>query len=409
MTAHSRSLTALSISLLFLAAPYHMRAQQGSVARAPGVGHTKKPAPEVTVRELHEGETIRFQAPAPGIIQGGMQCGENGDIFLVFGTDARAVLSSPNGSAPLPIQRISVDSQTLTAYAVSSLGDYQVYRRSAFTVDDRGEVYALYKAFRHSKGLGLSLELERRERPDNVIVKFNDDGSVDSRIQLSDPPNGSLEPASFGVFGDGQLLVTGTVSALGKLEPFTGIFDRSGRFEQQAKLKNDPGGTPGAKAAPARESKEAKHRKPPPPNTPVQNWQTAIGEGKILSAADGNLYLLRASAPPRVYVVSSDGSVLRNFVILPPEPGLRLLELHLAGERNLFGEFIGPANKKLGFGGSVVMTSAVIDDTSGKVIVAYRFPPKVGPLPGCAAGPDTFEFLGSTKDHKLKVVTFHGG
>lgn len=420
MTAKCTTLTALSVSMLILAAPYHTRAQRGPVAKASGVGHTKDQEPEVTLRELREGETVRFPAPAPGIILNGIQCGENGDIFLVFGTDARAVMNSPNGSAPLPIQRISVDSQTLTAYAVSSLGDYQVYRRSTFTMDDRGAVYALYTAFRHGKGLGLSLELERRERPDNVVVKFHDDGSVDSRIQLSDPPNGSLEPTLFGVFGDGQLLVTGTVNVLGQLKPFTGIFDRSGRFEQQLSLTKDVEPSSGANhgdkelvrsgaAASAQKSEEKTPRKPLPPNTPVQNWQTAMAYGKIFSGSDGNLYLLRASIPPRVYVVSSDGRAVREFLIQPPEPGLRLLDLHLAGQRNLFAEFIGPANKKMGFSGSLVTISAVIDDITGKVIAAYRFPPNVGLLPGCAAGPDTFEFLGSTKDHKLKVVRFRGG
>jgi len=205
------------------------------------------------------------------------------------------------------------------------------------------------------------------------------------------------------------MLVTGTVDVLGQLQPFTGVFDRSGRFEEQVVLRDDAGGPSGADAGAAQKSKKGTPRKPPPPNTPVQDWQTAMADGKIFSAPDGNLYLLRATSPPRVYLVSSDGRAAREFTIRPPELGLRLLELSLAGERNLFAEFFGPADKKLGFGGSVVMTSAVIDGITGKVIAAYRLPPKVNPLPGCAAGPDTFEFLGSTKDHKLKVVTFRGG
>lgn len=381
-------------------------------------GAQKKAIP---VHELQQGETIRFSAPAIGIMQSAMQCGTSGDIFLVYGTNPRAVLASSNGAAPLPIQKVSPVSQVVTPFAVQSLGDYQAFRRSKFSVGRRGTVYALYTAFRHSRGLGIGVELEQLERPAHVIVKFNEDGSVDSTIVLENPPAGRLDPMLFDAFPDGQFLVTGTVSVgpgLGKTTPFTGIFDRSGAFEQQLKLPHDVrprlhanagGATTGGsrKAASAPRKKVPRSRKGMEAKNPPVNWQFAVGEGSIFSGPTDNLYLLRKSNPPELYVVSSDGQVVREFRIRPPRPGLSLIEIGPAGEGDLFAQFVGPASKEHGPNGPVLMTFSVIDAASGETLAAYRFPPKVGLLPGCAEGPNTFEFLGSTKDHKLKVVDFH--
>ncbi len=239
MTLKSASHLYLALGLSLTLASGRLAADQSrvrpqSVKKQAATRGKAKVKAKLPIRYLREEETVRFPAPSPGIVQVGAGCAGN-DIFIVYGTNARAVLQSPNGSAPIPVRKISPDSQSVTPYAVNSLGKYQRYRRSTFSVDRWGKVYAMYSAFRHGRGLPLGLTLEESERPAYVIVKFNNDGSVDSIVRLHDPPYGQLHPVSFGVFSNGQYLVTGLLrseSGLGQTVPYTVICDGSGDFVQ---------------------------------------------------------------------------------------------------------------------------------------------------------------------------------
>lgn len=383
---------------------------------------TAKPKPELPILYLREAETVRFSAPAPGIVEVGAGCAGS-DVFIVYGTNARAVLQSPNGSAPLPVRKISPDSQTVTPYAVKSLGNYQRYRRSTFTVDRWGKVYAMYTAYRHGMGLPFGLRLEESERPAYVIVKFNNDGSVDSIVRLQDPPYGRLDPFSLGVFSDGQYLVSGLLGSgagPGQTVPFTGIFDSSGDFERKVTLPNGAtqSAAAGAKKAKSKGARSALHgvsgRAPKAPekskgNLPAVSRQEAVWGGRIFSGPTDNLYLMRAWNPAKLYVIAPSGQVVHHFDIPPPRPGLRLATVAAAGRSDLFAHFVGAASSEHGFNGPLLSTLVIVDAETGKETAAYRFPKGfVHLLSGCASGPNTFEFVGSTKNHKLKVVTFHG-
>lgn len=373
----------------------------------------------VPVRELRGGRVVRFSAPPPQILQEGIACGPNGDISLVYGASPRAVLDSPNGATPLPVRKISIESQNVMSFTLQSLQGYQRFDRKLFNVNARGTVYVLYTAFRQVLGREL------REHPEYVIVKFHNDGTVDSTVRLQEPPAGRLTPMSFGAFADGQLLVSGLVTPAAGLRdqprPFTGIFDTSGNYEQEIKLFYDTGQrvplaglkrggatVPGHGPAGTQGNRHGARGKLTGKTASASTWEEAVGQSRVLDGPANTLDLLLPTNPAKLYAVSSDGRVLHDIAIKPPKPGLQLVEASPAGPSRLLVEFAGPASKKYGFKGSVILTFALVSLEDGKTVEAYRLPRGANYLPGCANGPSTFEFLGTTKGHKLKVVIFHG-
>ena len=52
----------------------------------------------------------------------------------------------------------------------------------------------------------------------------------------------------------------------------------------------------------------------------------------------GSPYLMRASSPARLYVISASGTVQREFVIKPPEREMRPSQMNQAGPNSLFME-----------------------------------------------------------------------
>jgi hypothetical protein len=59
----------------------------------------------------------------------------------------------------------------------------------------------------------------------------------------------------------------------------------------------------------------------------------SVGKGGAVPGPDGNIYLLRASDPPAVYVISSAGEVIRRVVLHPPAKGLSARFGGMAAER----------------------------------------------------------------------------
>jgi hypothetical protein len=259
-----------------------------------------------------------------------------------------------------------------------------------------------------------------------VIVKFNSDGSVDSIIRLHNPPAGRLHPRLFGVFPDGQLLLTGIVDAgngLGRI-PFIGVFDSYGNFEENVILPNAV--VPSTPAKTKRNAPDAGRpkvgglkkkgrmpRKKTRPKIPMGTYQLALGEGRILGGPTDNLYLLQPGNPLALYVVSPGGQVVRAVEIHSPRPGLGLASFEPAGRDYFFATFFGFGRlsiRKQGLHGSLLLVPALIDAASGKVTATFHASRKISRLrPACAEGPNAFEFVGGTKNHKLKVVLFYGG
>lgn len=387
-----------------------------ALAGAPTGPHTAHP-PSLDetippVRDLHLRDTVETSAPPPSVVASGRKCDTNGNIYVVYADSPQSMLGKPHQSWDLPITRVAADSHEIVEYAVPQLTDYQSDYREAFNVDRWGHVYGLVTAF------PTSTDPERGHYPDYLIVKFKDDGTVDSTVKLSNPSAGRLHPMSFDVFSDRAYVVTGILYGASNGDhttsrPFTGIFDASGRLVQELTLANDVGPESShndsveqqqPKGTPKPETKLAQ-----PSATDSNQWPFEIGRGGMVTGPDGNVYLLRQSSPPRLYGISPGGEVVHNVALsVPSGGGLTLLELSFADESTLFVEFthVGDsADAKTNPGLQTVV--GLLSLKTGKLIAQYKLPAGVSNLlPGCPITQDEFSFLGTGKNGKLALFKF---
>lgn len=391
-----------------------------SLSQAPALEQKgKAPEAEQTmpeVRDLFPSETIHFAAPPPLMVDSGIKCDHNGNIYLVYSDSPQVVLAQPSGPALLPIQRLSLKSRTTTQYAIPSITGYQGLHRYDLAVDADGRVYALLSDFNNRR--------EETHRSGYLIVKYGADGTMDSYSEFPDSPDKRLQPLRLAAFADGTFLVTGTVLQAGELGAFASIFGRGATFLADVQLPGDvkptalkpapssPAGATGQAASPtAPESASAAHIGHPSPAGEHRNKVTpasAVSGELAASAPDGNIYLLRATDPPQVYVVSPAGEVVRRFEADSPSRDLSPIQMAMAGDDKLFIEFAHVATGAPGENETATKLIAVLDTQTGHVDALYRLgPADTGvSVAACASSPYSFSFVGTGEDNKLTVTTY---
>ncbi len=366
--------------------------------------------------ELVATETIRFQAPPPLLVASGMKCDLNGNIYLVYSSAPQAVLSNPDGAFLLPVQKLSVESKTVVPYSIPSISDYQLLRRIDFDVDGRGRVYALLDGSIRREG--------EKPRDDFLIVKFKDDGTMDSFVKIRGFPGGErFFPAQLSAFADGNFLISGTRSDPRGLGIFTAVFSRSGAFVTELKVphdpepvRNEPTRRPPAGAV-ERETASpnaagdppdsGENSKPPERPKPSANPGPVLSGGFAVSAPDGNVYVLRATDPLRLYVISPAGMIEREFEIPSAAPGFESVHMATAGLGNIFIRFVEMAKRGQSNSDAPKYIS-LYDLNTGRPTAVYRVGAAEGEssLAACAASPYDFLFVGTSESNQLQVVRY---
>lgn len=378
----------------------------------------------------------RFPLPAAAALSVWNSCDQEGNVYLRY-TSAkprinRGVVYPPN-VAGQPITKLSPDSQSVTRFAPGHLSGYRSLVLGAFGVDRRGDVFGLYEAQPSSLTAGSNPGQQF------IIVKYDSDGSVDSVARIHNPPSGVFNPSHFVAFSDGNLLVTGILfpprprpsashplrlkivhHALPGSRPFTAIFDQHGHLLQEIKLPGDVSPKAPVKAASTAKSGPPQGKSPAPPERkngvlkkpletpPGMRWQFAVMTSLTVAGPEDTAYLLRPSNPPILYTLSSDGQVIAETRLhVPPTGHMHPANMSLAGRSDLLINFYGEVIGKKGYPESVTIFE-LVDPATGKVIADYRLPKNSGVIPVCAAGTNNFLFLGSTKNRKLEIVSYHG-
>ncbi len=371
---------------------------------------TQQYMPEV--RDLFPAETISFSASPPRIVDSEIKCDRNGNIYLVYSDAPEVVLSQTNGVSMLPISKLSLESKSISQYMIPSVGGYRGALRFDFDVGPGGEVYALLNALERS-------EDKDEARPAFLIVKYKDDGTMDSFFKTGNAPGGHIQPLRFAVFRDGSFLVTGTAVEGERFRTFTALLDRAGTFVTGIGLAHDVGsialGTSsgdashdGRQKAASREGvsrrqvtkREAATERARSEGSPV----STVSNGSMVSAPDGNIYLLRATDPPRLYVVSPAGEVPRQFEISSPASGLSPIHMAMAGDDKVFIRFAHVPGTS-GENNQVPEYITVVSPQTGEVAAVYRLAGGESDLAACASSPYNFLFVGAGGDGKILQVT----
>ncbi len=367
------------------------------------------------VRVLQATEKIDFASPGPVVIAPNVRCDLNGNIYAHYSESIQALIATApysDGMQRLPFYKLTPRSKGRVAFAPPVIPDYPYLLRTDFSVDPHGTAYALFDAYDGS-------DVRGRKLLGHLIVRYKDDGTMDSFEKLADFSRQHIVPAHFAIFGDGNFMVTGTLWGPDSVGPFTALFNRAGNFVSTIRISHDVETTSTAQPvshAPAKGRQEAtnstprvsqrKPNGPPPTGKSRPDVVGAVSGSLAVSAPDGNVYMLRATDSLRLYAISPGGQQARELVISRPNPGLIPLQMGLAGADRLFIQFrqAGPQ----GPGGTESSLIEVLEPSSGEVSAVYRLDPGDRDFsePGCASSAYDFLFVGASKDNRLEVLRF---
>lgn len=362
------------------------QAQSGGSKQAKGHNSASPP-----LLSLHEQGEIDLSAPPPIMVETDTKCDHDGNIYAAY-----SPTPIPPDSGALPVRKIPTDSAaSVVEYAVRNLPDYQSAERLDYDVNPWGTVFYLLRAYHHWPRL-------KHELPDLVVAKFKDDGTLDSVTKLESTGEGYLQANRFAAFPYGGFLVTGTLvedPVRHLARPFTGIYDRTGRFVREVQLSGDV--TPSSADGDAETAGSLKQGNS---TTKGVDWMLAVSEGNMIGAPDGNIYLLRASNPPRLYSISAGGEVAKAVTLRFDAAGLTPTGMSLAGENKALIEFAhfptGNAQEDKKYHSALALVDLATDKVTG------TFGAPTGVLAACATSNDEFLFLGTSKQGTLDVVKF---
>jgi len=353
---------------------------------------------------LYKTETIDFPSSAPAAVESAIKCGPNGDIYAVYSSDQAQDIGKQ------PVSRISASSKGVTEYPTPAMPGYSAPGRGSFDVRADGTLYALVLATARSGAGG-------KARRVSFIVKYNEDGTVDSRIRVGGENGTRIQPLRIAAFGDGDFLLSGTTALTrgeiakgARLRTFAGIFGRAGTFLSPIKLMEPT--VPAKPSPPPRANASA-------PGVETHSYaaemasedENAVSLGShtlSVSSADGNVYVLQGAYRPHLYVISSTGDITRQVRLKPPAKGISPIQMAAAGSGYLFIYYGHVAAGVPGENPHQRGMITVLNQETGRVTAVYRMPEAQAgfAVPACADSSDDFLFLGASKDNHLAVVRY---
>jgi hypothetical protein len=343
----------LSLVFLFSLFPFIAGAQQDGNAGA-GPPDTA-PIPDAPrVLELK----TQLKTSLKGALLSRAGCDEDGNIYLrpyisqrvsgLPGSTSPVQRMKPDGTMAEVFQNTDADGTKLPVTGVSVSADGKVYE-AAWTPSD---VY---------------------------VISFAKDGSVQSRTRIQ---TAYFQPYQLAVFKSGEFLLSGTKGKDGHA-PFTAVFSSDGKLLKEL---TEPEDEDMAKKA------QAGQRGFVSENTPNFGNST-IEFGDAVSGSDGNVYLMRATAPAQIYAISSHGEVVRKLKID-------------AGNSGFVAHTIRAAKDGLAitFGVPFEKTETIIKVVtySGDPIATYRSADQnLNPQMFACYSQGSFTFLGTSSDNSV--------
>jgi hypothetical protein len=204
----------------------------------------------------------------------------------------------------------------------------------------------------------------------------------DTKLDLAQP----LLLSQLVALPENRFFVTGTTppgkegTEKSPTTPFNAILDESGKLVKDVQIRSDV-----RLAAPSN----------------AANGETDLAKsvslGISLAGDDGNLYIMRSTAPASIFVLSSGGIFLRHFEVASPLEDANAITFKVSNGQ-LAVEF-AKFDEKTGFDRTVFR---VVNAGTGEVFADYEATRETGARWACYA-PDGFWFLGSSKGKLTRV------
>jgi hypothetical protein len=301
------------------------------------------------------------EIPAAGITNsvtaGAVRCDPHGDIYL-------RVASAPDVTHEL-LTRIGRDGD-MTTFGPEKISDPELkeWRLVDFAVS--GAVWMLAKT------------------PSNkaYILRFDPKGEYKGAVGLES----DFYPQQLAVFDSGDFLLSGThQKGNGENTQFTAVtamFDKNGKFLKRIVVEDD---------GQSNEKQES-----------AKSYQDA-GAAITLGHAEpwgGEIYVLRATGKPVVYVISAGGTVTRRMVLETPSPdfkpvGMRVVQSQIAIEFWKSGSDPSPSGHR---------EYVVYDAFRGDKLGSYTLNSGVQGIFACFDGRGGFDLLGTAENGTRKII-----
>lgn len=304
-------------------------------------------------------ETVVFQGEPARAIGIPVKCDSDGNVYV-----HPYQLRSP------PLLRLSWDGK-VASFSVTSVAGFERADDSDFAVTPDGEVYEI-----------VALNFDEL-----FLLRFARDGQYASKTKLTPP----LEPHQLAMFSGGNVLVSGfewpAPEERGKpstkltSKPFTAIYDASGRLVKRLSLPME---------GPTKGPTKAK-------TGPAADPRAEVALASAATGPDDNIYYLRRSVNPTVFVISSSGEAVRTVRIAAPGKGFESETIKVtAGAIVVHFVRDNPQTQ------NTDSLFVVADWQSGKQTAVYTAPPELGSAFACYT-PDGFTFV-TSRDKKMAIA-----
>ena len=324
---------------------------------------------------------VRDSIPVPSLfatpIMFPARCDREGNVYVRF-------YQYP---APLaaPFVRISKDGAVTATYTLPSGPDYKTSQSSEFALGPRGEFFLI--------ATSPGPQGERKVKVD--ILSFDKDGKYKDKIELG---LRALIPVKILPLTDGNFFITGRLLISGEgsadnFEPFTAIVDHTGSVIRNLRLQNDVKFNPKKISGQSGKSDESDVQG----SGSVPLSEVSLGEAVL--GDDGNIYLMRRTLNPSVYVITSSGELVRRFEVKRTSDSAEALDMKWGAGGKLVFLFRNPSSSA---NSSQLMTYSIVDAETGDTQMNYEATAEVGVAMACY-GPDGFTIVGSTDDGHLAI------
>jgi len=302
-------------------------------------------------------------------ILGQTRCDTAGNLYVRY--------YQPTNVLGAPVVKISAEGKRAALFSLQSVSGFSAASMKDFSVGLRGEVHVL-----------AARTVEDRFEID--IVTFREDATFASTTAVGL----DLVPEHISAFPSGELLISGwrarpaDASAIqrDKLAPvdaFLAVVNPDGKVAKEVGFPARAGsdGAPGA------------------PGEGIDRSEVSLGGAA--AGEDGNVYLLRRSSKPVVYVISPSGDLVRTLRVTPPSEGAEPATVKISTGNRLLLEFLKPAPGKKQVWNTE--TYSLVDGESGERLIDYLAGPEISGSLACYT-PNGFTFLGSAKDGRPAIL-----
>jgi hypothetical protein len=333
----------------------------------------------VTKIELRPGDKISVTNQMASAEIDPVRCDASGAVYMRTPPRNGGALTSP-------ILRISPDGHSSLAFDVAVVDEIKqavAYGVQDFVVSKMGKIYAL-------------VAYETKAREDLVaIVEFDDSPDKNSLIHI----DSHFSPRQIAVTQGGTFLLSGLqvstktsgTATTQNRTPFTALFNAQGRYIKEVDLPDE---------VKLEDYSSAKRGKPD------LSAQQAVDLSRMVVGDDGNIYFLRNTKEPKVYVISTSGDVLRTIPV-------KAVETTIVGTSDdaddaSTGPSIFYGGGRLAFdfyvpdGAATKLEIRVVNPENGQIMWDYVPAKDMYGIPACYDG-SRFTFLAANEDRHLAI------